>query len=215
MKASPRWFSLSFEVAPKGHDLVFGQASQEGARKPIARSLCLDPASARSALLLASLVVLSGCETQSAVNVPEPPEALDSRSFRIEACQDRTGLGGGRGLAAEGTAALTKQLQESHVFDVSDDADLMLSCDIERYIEGSAFKRWLLPGWGATEATVKVAIWRMPENEILATFQSKAAVRAGGLYTIGAEDYIVDVAIRDVVEQMEAWVAGGKTEGAG
>ena len=162
-----------------------------------------------------ALFLVSGCETYSAANVPQSKEPLESSIISVTPCQDRTGLTGERDLASEGTKALIEQLQQSNEFEIGESAPLKVSCDVERYIEGSAIQRWLVPGWGATQAKVKVAIWRMPDEEIIATFQSKAQVSAGGLYTVGAEEYILDVAIGDIVKQMEAWARGDLKENPG
>lgn len=100
---------------------------------------------------------------------------------------------------------------ESEVFRVASDAPLRMSCDVEGFIEGSAVKRWLVPGWGATKGTLRVAVWRTGNGgeTMVAVFESRGEVTSGGLYTLGADDYILDVAARDIVRQMEAWARGG------
>jgi hypothetical protein len=160
--------------------------------------------------MLPGLSMLAGCETYSAPNIREVSETTEpagTRLVRIERCQDRTGKQRARNLAKEATKTLTEKLGASDLFDVADGAPFLVSCDIERFVEGSAAQRWLLPGWGQTLAQVKVGVWRLPDHSIVATFVSKAQVRAGGLYTIGADQYIVDVAMNDIVRQMEDWAS--------
>lgn len=152
-------------------------------------------------------VTLSGCVTQSASILPEAGPAPAHRVVQIRPCQDRSGFTG-RDLGAETTRALTEKVRASGVFEVREDAALALTCDIERFEEGSALKRWVLPGWGATSGQVAVSVWEQPGDRVLATFRAQSSVSAGGLYTIGADQYILGVAVDDIVRQMKAWASG-------
>ncbi len=157
-----------------------------------------------SAALLA-ITALGACETQSITRIREPYEPAKHREVRIEPCVDRTGFKGDRDLAAESTQELIEKLRASAFFDIKTDGRLVLTCDIERFAEGSAAKRWLMPGWGATQATVAVTVWEMPRGRPLATLRSQSSVSAGGLYTVGADQYILGVAFSDIVKQLESW----------
>jgi hypothetical protein len=128
-------------------------------------------------------------------------------------CEDRTGQETGRNLASEATESLIAKLQAGGLFQVVDDAPLVFTCDIERFAEGSALKRWVAPGWGSTQAGVAVMVWEQPGDKVLATFRSHAHVDAGGLYTIGADQYILSAAFDDIVKQVRAWVTGAPGPG--
>lgn len=166
-------------------------------------------------VLLSLLPLLAGCETYSAPNIRAPAPAAGTakaRLLKIEPCRDLTEMERARDLGGEGTKALTEKLIASNYFDVGEEAPFLVSCDIERFIEGSAFQRWIAPGWGQTLAQVKVGVWLLPSEDIVATFVSKAQVKAGGLYTIGADQYIIDVAMSDIVRQMEVWAGRKETQ---
>ncbi len=162
------------------------------------------------ALLAAGLTagVLAGCVTQSVTQTQEPFVAGKHKAVRIVPCEDRTGSQGGRDLQGEATQTLTEKVEAMKLFEIAPDASLVLTCDIERFVEGSALKRWVLPGWGATQAAVSVMVWEKPEEKVLATFRSQSSVSVGGLYTIGADQYIFSAAFDDIVKQLEAWVGG-------
>jgi hypothetical protein len=147
-----------------------------------------------------------GCVTQSAASLPETSTPPAHRAVRIQPCQDRSGFGA-RDLGAETTRALTETVMASGLFQVRQEAPLALTCDIERFEEGSAVKRWVWPSWGATIGQVAVSVWEQPGDRVLATFRGQASVRAGGLYTVGADQYILGVAVDDVVGQMKAWAS--------
>ncbi len=157
-----------------------------------------------------TVALLGGCATQSASVVEQPLAPATPRTVRVERCEDRSGFSGERDICTEATRALTEKLQGSRVFRVSPDAALVITCDIERFVEGSAVKRWLWPGWGATQAMAAVTVWQRPGDQALATFRSQAHVEVGGLYTIGAGRYIFSAAFADIVGELDRWAAGAK-----
>ncbi len=158
-------------------------------------------------MILACGSVVS-CVTHSVVQPSQPPLALTERRVRIEPCQNRTGDAGGRDLNAEATQALTEKVKASRRFELTADAPLVLTCDIEEFAEGSALKRWVMPGWGSTQAGVAVILWEQPGDKLLATFRSRTSVSSGGLFTIGADQYIIGAAFDDIIKQMETWASG-------
>ena len=161
-------------------------------------------------LLLSTLLILLSCATQSANQYLKPFIADKYKTIRIEPCIDRTGLAGTRDLGTEATQSLHEEISESGLFEIRPDGELMLSCDIERFAEGSALKRWLWPGWGATKAKITVLVWKQSSQTVLAILSSVATVESGGLYTIGADRYIIGVAMKDIVEKIKLWSQGKK-----
>jgi hypothetical protein len=150
---------------------------------------------------------LGGCVTESTSRIEQPYVPTERRAARLEACEDRTGSSGERDLKGEASRVLSEKIRGSGLFEVGTEAPLVLTCDIERFAEGSALKRWVLPGWGSTQAAVAVMLWEQPGDRLLATFRSQSRVDAGGLYTIGADQYIFSVAFEDIVKQMREWMA--------
>lgn len=160
----------------------------------------------RAAYLVLFVAVLAGgCATQSTSLVQKPFDSIGHRSIRIMPCVDRSGTAGDRDLGAELRSCLSAKIREKGPFQIREDAPLVLTCDIESFAEGSALKRWVMPGWGTTQATVSVMLLEKPEDTVIATFRSHSEVGMGGLYTIGADQYILDVACADIVKQLRKW----------
>lgn len=155
---------------------------------------------------------LISCETYSAVQMQQPFEKSRPHKIRVEACKDRTDYRGEHKLAEEATRVLIDKLEDSGLFEIAPEAQFVFTCDIERFAEGSAFKRWLMPGWGVTQAEVVVMVWELPEEKVLAEFRSESAVRVGGLYTIGADQYIFGSAFDEIVNQLKGWVTHGESK---
>jgi hypothetical protein len=154
-------------------------------------------------------LALGGCATESVSRVEQPYVPIEQRVVRIENCEDRTGFTGQRDIKGEASRILAEKIRGSSLFEVATEAPLVLTCDIERFAEGSALKRWVLPGWGSTQAGVAVMLWERPGDKLLGTFRSQSHVDAGGLYTIGADQYIFSVAFDDIVKQIREWMAQG------
>lgn len=160
------------------------------------------------AAISAAVLLAPGCATQSQMQVVVPaPESTAVVTIRLERCVDRTGTQG-RDLADEATKLLTQRLQGSANFTLRDDAPLVLTCEVTQFAEGSALKRWLMPGWGSTVGQIALMLSNAKDQSAVLIIQGNATVSAGGLYTIGAEDYILKSAADDVIKKLRAWAAG-------
>ena len=162
-------------------------------------------------LLLASATValLAGCAAQvgAVADLPaQAPRALPV-DVRLEPCIDRTETPG-RSLALDATRAFDEKIRATKEFVVRDGARFKLACDVSGFVEGSAVKRWILPGWGATVGQVSAMLIDATTGEILIIARGNATVAGGGLYSIGADTYIVASAVDEVVRQLRAWATG-------
>ena len=162
-------------------------------------------------LLLASATValLAGCAAQvgAVADLPaQAPRALPV-DVRLEPCIDRTETPG-RSLALDATRAFDEKIRATKEFVVRDGARFNLACDVSGFVEGSAVKRWILPGWGATVGQVSAMLTDATTGEILFIARGNATVAGGGLYSIGADTYIVASAVDEVVRQLRAWATG-------
>ena len=142
-------------------------------------------------------LMLMSCTTERTVQIQAPFEPIHPPRVSIESCVDRSGFKGSRDIGAEATNIFTRKLADADLFEITPNAPLCLTCDIEQFKVGSALKRWVMPGWGATQARVAVMVWEKTEEKVLATFRSVSSVKSGGLYTLGAEHYILGVAFDD------------------
>jgi hypothetical protein len=139
---------------------------------------------------------------------PAPPRPI---AVQVEPCVDRTETSQ-RELALQATKAFKEKLGASAEFSVSSEARYRLACDITGFVEGSALKRWVMPGWGATVGMVSAMLSDGETGEVLIIARANATVSGGGLYTIGAEDYIVPTAVGQVVERLRSWAGAGPEE---
>jgi hypothetical protein len=99
--------------------------------------------------------------------------------------------------------ALTEKLTADYLLSNNTTQDkLILDSKILDFDEGNAFKRWLLPGWGATVLTIQSDLRK--NGQLVGTVDAKRTVSAGGAYTIGAWKTIFDGLAGDVVEDLRS-----------
>lgn len=165
-----------------------------------------------SRLALAGLLALGGCASQLATKESLPdwrplPRVGGPMQIQVRRCIDRTGYAT-RDLSKEATDALVDKLSATTEVEVRPDGRYVVTCDISSFVEGSAFKRWLVPGWGATTGQVAVMVTDSQSGETLAIIRGRATVAAGGLYSVGADQIILASALDDIVRQFRQFAAG-------
>ena len=161
------------------------------------------------------LFFFGACATQSAVQIREPFDPVKHRAVQIHKCQDRSGYQGKHDLTGEATRTLREKVDASEFFEVKADGSLLLICEIEDFAEGSAVKRWLMPGWGATRSSVAVTVMETSGQKVLANLRSQSAVSAGGFFTVGADQYILGTAFDEILQKLEAWARKEEKQDAG
>lgn len=182
-----------------------GYASDRQQRSPTYGGLAL------SAVLMN--LTLSACwSTERVVQIKEPFVAAKHRAVQVERCVDRTGVSGIRNLATEATDVLRNRLKASGLFQIRNEAQVVLTCDLKHFAEGNTLRRWLMPGSGVAHAGVTVMVWELPGQRVLATLQSRALVEAGSSPTTVSDESILDEAVTDIVTQLQRWATGAEPD---
>lgn len=87
--------------------------------------------------------------------------------------------------------------------------DFTLNLDITEYRPGNAFKRWLVPGYGATVLGVEGELLEVNSGSRVAIVTHKRTIAVGGLYTLGAWQYIFDWIARDITKDLKVRIERG------
>jgi hypothetical protein len=85
---------------------------------------------------------------------------------------------------------------------------VIVQCSFISYAPGSAFQRWLLPGSGSTEATVKTSLINKSTGSVLGRMLTEEHQTSGGLYTVGAYKYILERVANEVAEGIDTKIKG-------
>jgi hypothetical protein len=83
---------------------------------------------------------------------------------------------------------------------------LLLPCQIMDYSPGSAFKRWLMPGYGSTVLNVKCELHESGTDNVVGVAEARHTVDAGGGYTIGAWEYIFGKLSKDLAKEIKRMI---------
>jgi hypothetical protein len=97
---------------------------------------------------------------------------------------------------------LEEQLNEENLLCLGElEPNLFLKSRIIGYKKGSAFKRWMMPGWGATELSIHCDL-KDGKNNLVGSAAASREIVAGGLYTVGAWETIFKEVANDVAEDL-------------
>lgn len=93
-----------------------------------------------------------------------------------------------------------------------DEDFLILNARMLRYEGGDAFGRWIGFGAGAATCSLYVDLIDGRTGQDLGDVASTQSIQAGGLYTIGAENYIVDRCAHSVADGIAEKLRGAESE---
>jgi hypothetical protein len=88
------------------------------------------------------------------------------------------------------------------------DGVLQVKTSMVAYEPGSAFKRWLLPGLGASRCTVKVALLDRKTGKVLSEFVETGNIGGGGLFSIGGDRAVLGMVAKKCAADVAKLVKG-------
>ena len=81
---------------------------------------------------------------------------------------------------------------------------LVIKNSLMSYKPGNAFERWLMPGAGVTQATVKTTLIDKKTGDVLGEMVTSESVSAGGLYSAGAYKTILDTIAKGIAKEIDS-----------
>jgi hypothetical protein len=98
---------------------------------------------------------------------------------------------------------LEQQLMEEKLLNLGQmEPNLFLESRIIGYKKGSAFKRWVMPVWGATELAIRCDL-KDDKSNLVGTAMSSREIVGGGLHTVGAWETIFNDVANDVAGDLK------------
>ena len=85
---------------------------------------------------------------------------------------------------------------------------VIVQCSFVSYAPGNAFQRWLMPGLGPTDATVKTSLVNKSTGSVLGIMLTEKRETGGGLLSVGAYKYILDRVANEVAEVIDNKIKG-------
>jgi hypothetical protein len=107
-------------------------------------------------------------------------------------------------------SALEKSLKEQDLLWNSADRENIyaLSIRILNYDMGSAFKRWLLPGYGSTVLSVHTDVIDVETGKVLTYMDHRQTISGGGLFSAGAWKTVFNTVANDIAKDLERRYSG-------
>ena len=164
----------------------------------------MSASSTRAAVSSLFVVMLCSCAAQAPRPAGEAPALSANGKIDLRAVRAATPAQDGVDATALLQGALRRELAERAVLWTSQPGSerFALDVDITRYEAGSAFKRWLLPGYGATVLSVRGTL-QASDGSPAGEFEHSRGVYAGGLYTVGAWQSIFDEVAADIARDLD------------
>ncbi len=176
----------------------------------------------RGIYLLILVLFIVGCGAAARVNVPEGEKLIVVGTLSVERPTNESGfnLKDKEDPDFDVLAAIRKNLKSellTRCFKVAMEGKgkYILKTSIVEYEPGSAFKRWLLPGWGATRLRTISKIIRANDEKMVAKIDFKGDVSGGGFYTVGAYKYIANWMAVELAKELRQTVGGPSNCAAG
>lgn len=166
-----------------------------------------------SPIVFLIFVIISGCVTSKPmVSMVKDVSFAGYKVFEIPPVLDETGKTFEFDVADTLTQSIRSQLRDKGYI-VSDgtatlDEVLIIKSSLLSYEPGSAFKRWLAPGFGKTQATVKTSLIDKRTGKVRGELVSAETVSGGGLYSAGADKRILEAIAEGIVDEIEKKVKG-------
>jgi hypothetical protein len=159
-------------------------------------------------LILTLFVMIAGCETtKPMVRMEEGRSLAKYRTVNVLPVMNKTGETFELDVTAELTHYLKSRFRDKGYMIVegseAQGSTLVVKSSILAYKPGSASKRWLFPGAGATQLTVKTLLIDEKTGETIGEMVTAESVAGGGLFSVGADKSILKVVAKAIVDYID------------
>lgn len=155
-----------------------------------------------SGALLSGLFIFSGCSGKHTLVLNENYVPKQNAKIEVEAIANKTSQTFEIDIQEMLRESLNKKLEADGILWANtNNPKLQLNVDIIEYLEGNAFKRWIMPGWGATILTIEATL--KDDGQIVGKANATRNIAAGGAYTIGAWKTVYDDIATDIIADLK------------
>jgi hypothetical protein len=165
-------------------------------------------------VFLSFAIIMSGCITTSKpmVYMEKDVSLVGYKVFKVQPVINETGKTYEFNVSNTLTQNIKSELRDKG-FIVSDGTItsqkvLIIKSKLLSYAPGSALKRWFAAGFGKTQATVETSLIDKKTGKVVGEFVSAETVSSGGLYSAGADKWILDAIATGIVDEIEKKVKG-------
>ncbi len=168
----------------------------------------------RAVLLIAALLPVVGCAPPAPPELTMLPDASLSgiKMLGVAPASNDTGQTYELDIGAIFTDDLTSALRSKGYTVIEPNSAppdaVIVQCSFVSYAPGNAFQRWLVPGLGPTQATVKTSLIDKKSGHILGGMVTGEEVASGGLLSAGAYKFILQRVADEVAGAIDRQIKG-------
>ncbi|MGI9317012.1 MAG: hypothetical protein ACR2QW_06745 [bacterium] len=171
-------------------------------------------------LLVVFLTIFTtGCVTPSGTSdiwISEGKDLTQYSAVEVLPVIDSTGMTHEINVSALLTQHFKEQFESiGYLHDSKDEnsaAVLTFKPDLVGYGAGSALGRWAAPGAGKARCVVRSALIDKQSGQAIGEILTIKEVSAGGLYSVGAEKYILEAVAADIADKLSTYLRGEEVQ---
>ncbi|MDT8338828.1 MAG: DUF4410 domain-containing protein [Sulfurimonas sp.] len=153
-------------------------------------------------MLALGLFMFSGCSSKHSLVLNENYTPKQDVKIEVESVANKTSQTFEIDIQKMLKESLNKKLKADGILWANNEnSKLQLKIDIIEYSEGNAFKRWIMPGWGATILTIEATL--KDSSLVVGKANATRNIAAGGGFTIGAWKTVFDDIAADVIADLK------------
>ena len=155
------------------------------------------------------IIILGGCATDPTYIKHSAKDNFQKSYTEVDVrpVKDYSGYEGEFDIAKKMTILIKSALRDKGYTiiekETANEDALILESRLLNYKPGSAFDRWLMPGAGATQVTMKTIMTDMKTGNQIGDIVTNKSVSVGGLFTVGAEEWILESVAKDLIKEIE------------
>lgn len=166
-------------------------------------------------ILLFICLLIAGCVTPSGTSdtwIREGVDLSQYQSIEVLPVTDSTGVSHDLEVSTLLTQLLHDKIESTGYLHKSEESKngsvVKLQADLFDYEAGSALGRWAAPGAGKAKCVVRSVLVDAQSGQTVAEMVTVKEVSEGGLYSVGAEKYILDAAAEEIAERLSTYLRG-------
>jgi hypothetical protein len=157
----------------------------------------------------------SGCVPPSGTSdfwIREGKDLTQYKTIEVLPVSDSTGIVHESDISGRLTELLIENIEATGYLQkpgANEDVPVItLQARITDYEAGSAVARWAMPGAGKAKCVIRTALIDKQTGQEIGEILTIKEVLAGGLYSVGAEDYILEDAAEEIANKISAYLRG-------
>jgi hypothetical protein len=173
----------------------------------------------QNSYLLVICLICTSCVPPSGTSdvwIKEGKDLTQYKTVEVQPVSDSTGITHELDISGVLTQLLIENIEAAGYLHkpggIQNYPVLTLQVQITDYQKGNALARWVAPGVGKAKCVIRSALIDKQSAQVIGEILTIKEVTASGLYSVGAENYILEDAAEEIAEKLSANLSGEKEQ---